>query len=261
MTAQSQSAFRDTRSGETLSAGVKATSQIWQGGVVALLAGVAIAGRVADTYAELATLRVVGLAEHDVLGGAADGDELVSIRKAVARLANSAGADEITVADIGRLCFLVDDQTVAKTVGTGLRPIAGEIVDVDSTGVWVALGKGGEHGPRKKQIPFAINETDTLAGTSAELVSPVAGAIAGLTTIVQKAVTTGGDVTVSVGVTAVDGLACTIADGAAKGAIVSDTPTAGHASTAVAAGGRIQVTPAAAFNTAGAVSGFVEVTY
>lgn len=261
MTAQSQAERRDTRPGLSRSLAVKAAAQIWQGGIVATLAGVAIAGRAATTYAELATLRVQGLARHDVLGGAADGDERVEVDTVIALFANSAADDAIAAADIGQPAFLVDDQTVAKTVGAGLRPIAGRIVDVDSSGVWVSVGDLSALGPRKIRLPFFISEADTLAGTSAELVSPVAGAICGLTTIVQKTVTTGGDVTVSVGTTAVDGLACTIADGATKGTVASDTPTAGHATTQVTAGGRIQVTPGAAFNTAGAVSGFVDITF
>lgn len=261
MTAQARAALRTTRSGVTLSAPVKATSQIWRGGIAALLAGKAIAGRAATTYAELATLRIAGVANHDVLGGAADGDQVVSLDQLVAQFANSASGDEITASDIGNVCFLVDDQTVAKTVGTGLRPIAGRIVDVDADGVWVSVGELTGIGPRKLRLPFFIDQTDLLAGTAAELVSPVAGAIVGMSVIVQVAVTTGGPITALVGTTAVDGLSCVIADAATKGTVVSDTPTAGHASTAVTAGARIQVAPDAAFATAGAVNGYVEITY
>ena len=78
---------------------------------------------------------------------------------------------------------------------------------------------------------------------------------------VQVAVTTGGPITTSVAGVAVDGLSCVIPDAAAKGSVVSDTPTAGHASRAVTVGSRIQVIPDAAFATAGAVSGYVEITY
>jgi hypothetical protein len=53
----------------------------------------------------------------------------------------------------------------------------------------------------------------------------------------------------------------TIADAAAKGSIVSDTPTAGDATTAVVAGQRIQIVPAAAFNGGGAVRGILEIGY
>lgn len=259
MTALAAARLRTTRSNETLNLPVKALAQIYQGGMVASLAGVAIAARIATTRAELSTLRIVGVADVDVLGGAADGDKVVDLAKGVFRFANSAGGDALADADIGAYCFAVDDQTVAKTIGGGARALAGRVIDVDATGVWVEIGEA--KAPRRLTIPFAINQTDLLAPTNAELVSPVVGAITMMDTIVQISPTTGGDVTALVGVTAVAGLACTVADAAAKGSVVSDTPTMGDASTIVAEGSRIQVAPAAAFATAGAVSGFVEITY
>jgi len=57
--------------------------------------------------------------------------------RTVAQYGNSAAADEITRTSIGALCYVVDDQTVAKTNGSGTRAAAGRIVDVDSQGVWV----------------------------------------------------------------------------------------------------------------------------
>ncbi|MGK7664252.1 MULTISPECIES: hypothetical protein [unclassified Marinovum] len=65
------------------------------------------------------------------------GDEQVDFAPGTFRFENSAAADEITAADIGNLCFAVDDQTVAKTDGTGTRSPAGAIEDVDELGVWV----------------------------------------------------------------------------------------------------------------------------
>ena len=53
------------------------------------------------------------------------------------RFANSAGGDEITIAEIGDVVFAVDDQTVAKTDGTSSRSPAGFVDDVDDLGVWV----------------------------------------------------------------------------------------------------------------------------
>ncbi len=50
---------------------------------------------------------------------------------------NSSAADEITKADIGKDCYIVDDQSVAKTDGTGTRSVAGKVFDVNSHGVWV----------------------------------------------------------------------------------------------------------------------------
>lgn len=57
----------------------------------------------------------------------------------VFRFANSSSTDEITIADIGKACFAVDDQTVAKTSGTSTRSKAGIVDAVDATGVWVRL--------------------------------------------------------------------------------------------------------------------------
>jgi len=67
----------------------------------------------------------------------ADGDEDLIYRPGIFRYANSAAADEITFADIGEVAFVVDDQTVAKTDGTGTRSPAGIIDDVDANGVWI----------------------------------------------------------------------------------------------------------------------------
>ncbi len=58
-------------------------------------------------------------------------------RPGVFRFANSAAGDLIAVADIGAACYIVDDQTVAKTNGTSTRSPAGIIDNVDSIGVWV----------------------------------------------------------------------------------------------------------------------------
>ena len=57
--------------------------------------------------------------------------------KTVACFANSAAADAITLADIGADCYIVDDQTVAKTSATNTRSVAGKVFDVDAEGVWV----------------------------------------------------------------------------------------------------------------------------
>lgn len=55
------------------------------------------------------------------------------------RFANSAAGDLIAVADIGAVCYIVDDQTVAKTNGTSTRSPAGIIDGVDALGVWVRM--------------------------------------------------------------------------------------------------------------------------
>lgn len=87
------------------------------------------------------TLKGVGRIERYVDNSAgADDAVTVEIRRGTYRWNNSAAGDAITAADIGADCYIVDDQTVAKTHGTNTRSVAGKIMDVDAQGVWVRSG-------------------------------------------------------------------------------------------------------------------------
>jgi len=87
------------------------------------------------------TLVSAGRAEEQVDNTAgADGAVTVRTKRGVFRFANSAAADAITAAEIGDACYLVDDQTVAKTDATATRSVAGKIINIDAQGVWVELG-------------------------------------------------------------------------------------------------------------------------
>lgn len=80
------------------------------------------------------------------------------------RFVNSATTLAVTVADIGELCYAVDDQTVARSSGAAAAayPVAGRIVDVDSDGVWVeVLGDGDVAGV---WTPTFSTGTNTTAG-------------------------------------------------------------------------------------------------
>lgn len=107
---------------------VAATTKIHAGSLVAVnAAGNATPGAVATT------LRGVGRADEAVDNSAgAAGDVRVSIKKGVFFFKNSAAGDAITNADIGADCFIVDDETVAKTNGTNTRSIAGKVHLVDA---------------------------------------------------------------------------------------------------------------------------------
>lgn len=111
----------------------------------------------------------------------------------------------------------------------------------------------------KARLPFLFSQVDLLAPTSQEFVCPFNGTIERLDTIIQAAVTTGGAITVLVNTVAVDGLSITVADAATKGTRQFDEPTPGHATTAVKMGDRIEIVAAAAFATAGIVSGFLTI--
>ncbi|WP_286694981.1 hypothetical protein [Spongiibacter sp. UBA1325] len=68
-----------------------------------------------------------------------DGGATANVKRGYFRFENSLAADEITLTDLGQTCYLVDNQTVAKTDGTGTRSIAGIVDDIDDQGVWVLL--------------------------------------------------------------------------------------------------------------------------
>lgn len=102
-------------------------------------------------------------------------------------------------------------------------------------------------------LSFSIPQTELLAGTTIELVSPVNGFINDLNVVVQTAVTTGGDIDVKIGTDDVPDLTVTIADAATKGTVVKKSVSG--AGRAVKVGDRIQIVPAAEFATAGAVNG------
>lgn len=121
--------------GDVYSYPVAANAVIYAGALVALAAGLAGPGATA------ANLLAVGRAEEQVDNtGGADSAVNVRVRCGVYHFANSAGGDEIVAADVGADCFIVDDQTVAKTNGGATRSRAGRIVQVDGLGVMVALG-------------------------------------------------------------------------------------------------------------------------
>lgn len=85
------------------------------------------------------TLVTVGVATEtlDNSAGAAGDLRITVDRKGWFRFANSAAADLIALDDIGKVCYVVDDQTVALTDGAGTRSAAGRIRDVDAAGVWI----------------------------------------------------------------------------------------------------------------------------
>lgn len=121
------------RDGQEISLPVAASKKIYAGSLVAKdAAGNATPGATATT------LLGIGRAEETVDNSAGSaGDKTVQVRKGVFQFANSASGDEITRADIGKDCYIVDDQTVAKTDGGSTRSVAGRVHDVDADGVWV----------------------------------------------------------------------------------------------------------------------------
>jgi hypothetical protein len=113
---------------------VKGATKIYAGALVVLAAGLAKGGAAATG------LIAVGRAEEQVDNSSgADSAASVTVRRGVFRFNNSASGDLIALSEVGKTCYVVDDQTVAKTDGSGARSAAGIVRDVDATGVWVEI--------------------------------------------------------------------------------------------------------------------------
>jgi len=154
----------------------------------------------------------------------------------------------------------VSSNVTSLTVGTGVN--LGLPLFVGDAGSIIAEYEGGTQLVRnngKMYLQGHMLEAAVDAGTSLELVSPVAGNIKKVTTVARGTITTGGAITVEVGGTLVNGLSVTIANSASAGDVDSDTPTAGHATTAVAVGDRIEIIPASAFNGSADIFVIVEI--
>lgn len=131
------SAPRNTRSrdGGTIVLKGAAAKKYWPGALVARDAnGRATPGAASTTI--LGVGRCTKLVDNSA--GADDAVD-VTIDKGIFLFKNSSAGDLIADADIGNNCFIVDDETVAKTNGTNTRSVAGKVFDVDAEGVWVDL--------------------------------------------------------------------------------------------------------------------------
>ena len=134
MTALTQDRNTHMIDGGWIAVPVAANAVIHAGALVAAnAAGFAVPG------ATSATLTYLGRAEEEVNNtGGINGDRTVTVRRKMAFLfANSGGADAVGQADLGKPCYIVDDQTVARTDGSASRSPAGIVLGVEASGVWV----------------------------------------------------------------------------------------------------------------------------
>jgi len=120
----------------SLQAEVGASStQFYKGGIVVL--------DQADGLLKKATtatgLIALGRCEENILTPASN-TRKIKCRSGIFKYANSAAADLIAADDIGKDCYIVDDQTVALTSNTNARSRAGKVHSVDTDGgVYVAF--------------------------------------------------------------------------------------------------------------------------
>lgn len=246
MTALTAGRATTYRSGIDFSFPVAEATEIFKGGIVALnTSGYAVPG------APTSTLVVVGYAKDSVDnkdGG--NGDLRVEVHALMALFVNSGGGDEITLAHVGDLCYVVDDQTVALTSSSGTRPIAGVVADVGSEGVSVLVGDhvarlAGGSSPavvalQARRTPVFLEIVDLTGASPKYAVAPIAGTINKIYSIIDGALATGdATLTPSINGVAITGGAITITQaGSAAGDLDESTPTAANT---VAAGDKLSI--------------------
>lgn len=118
---------------EILTLAVAAGAEIFMGALVcANAAGYVVPGT------EATDLTYLGRADaHIDNTDGADGDVVVPVRYGKGfRFANS-GTDPVGQALLGKPAYIVDDETVAGTDGTGTRSESGIVVGIDDAGVWI----------------------------------------------------------------------------------------------------------------------------
>ncbi|MBA2686856.1 MAG: hypothetical protein H0U64_02025 [Gemmatimonadaceae bacterium] len=104
-------------------------TQYYKGGIICVstVTGKMVKGTTATT------LIAIGRCEENVLTGTSNTRE-INARSGTFKFGNSSAADLIAADDIGKACYIVDDQTVALTDGTGTRSRAGIIEKVAADG-------------------------------------------------------------------------------------------------------------------------------
>lgn len=133
MTALTQDRATPQRSAEDFGFPVAASTKIQAGAIACINASGYLTKGATET-----TLKCVGVSQGVADNSAgANGAITAKVKRGCFQFANSASTDLITLADVGSDCYIVDDQTVAKTNGSSSRSVAGKIRDVDSGGVWV----------------------------------------------------------------------------------------------------------------------------
>lgn len=116
------------REGRLFAHPMQINAVINRGTIVVLKAGEATKGHIA------ADLVAVGVADETY--DASVGDTLAKAKLGTFLFANSP-TDAIAAGDVGSVCFIEDDETVAKTDGAGTRSKAGTVRGLSGADVWV----------------------------------------------------------------------------------------------------------------------------
>lgn len=226
---------------------VLADAVIYKGAIIVLTAAGYAKPAVVGTG-----LLAVGIAKESVdATGLSSGDVAIEVEEMICGCENSAGGDEITAAELGEIVYLVDDQTVAKTSNGGTRSVAGLARMIEGGKVFVEFSNSisadgdlliannlsdvasaatarANIGANKVCLSTRVT---TLVGTGVtRIVSPVAGTITKIWSVIDGVLTTGNaTLTGKIGATAITNGVITITQaGSAAGDVDSATPSALH---------------------------------
>lgn len=116
---------------------VAATTTVYNGSLTA-----ANANGELRPAADVAAITVLGVAQGkfvNTTGAAAKVTPRARVAAGVFKFATT-GGNAITAADIGKNCFVLDDQTVVRTAGTTNAIVAGVVESIDPDGgIWVKI--------------------------------------------------------------------------------------------------------------------------
>lgn len=156
----------EMKDGELLSLPM-AAALVYAGALVAInSSGYATKGQAA------VGMTYLGRAEEQVDNSAGNaGDKNILVRRGKAFKWKNSGTSAIVQADLGKICYIEDDQTVSKTDQAGTLSAAGIIVGVESDGIWVA-----EVGKARLTATASLNFASINAAASEDLTITVAGA-------------------------------------------------------------------------------------
>jgi hypothetical protein len=199
------------------------------------------------------------------------------IKKAIASTGGDVTLELDTVAVDGLTCVVANSAAVgdndtdapsSETHATAAVAVRGDLevnfeAAFDSAGeIWV----GVEINPTtdsdvQTYVSGFIEQTDLLAGTSHFVIAPCSGHVTRLTTMVKKAVGTGGTLTVKLGTVTIPGLDVVVANSSAVGVMDTDVPKRTLDDNArVTKGDAIEIVGDTAFASAGEIWYLLEIT-
>ena len=116
--------------------GMAANQTIYAGGLVSLNA----AGH-AIPAADTASTTSGWVAEETMTSGATAGEDKVLVRRGAVHAFANDTTNTLTIADIGSVCYVADDQTVQDDGATNDVKV-GVVLQLGDAGVWVHVGVG-----------------------------------------------------------------------------------------------------------------------